>query len=357
MILKTIGLMSGTSLDGIDAAYLETDGLDHVVAGPALTIPYSAAFRERLRSILGGGPADLVADIERALTDLHADAVAALRQDAKCGKIDLIGFHGHTILHRPERGRTWQIGDGDRLAKRCRIEVIADFRSNDVAAGGQGAPLVPVYHRALAHDLPRPLAILNIGGVANVTWIGHTVESLLSFDTGPGNALLDDWALEHTGIAIDRDGALALSGSPDLDFVRRFLADPYFARHAPKSLDRDHFRAWVPKHLSAADGAATLVECAAAAVAIGARQFPEPARLWLISGGGRHNPAMMAALSRQLAAEIQPVDKLGWDGDALEAQAFAYLAVRALRRLPLSFPGTTGVATPVSGGRHFTPTG
>ncbi len=357
MILKTIGLMSGTSLDGIDAAYLETDGLEHVVAGPALTIPYSLEFRERLRSILGGGPAELVAEVERDLTDLHVDAVAALRQHKQCSEIDLIGFHGHTILHRPDRGKTWQIGDGDRLAKRCHVEVIADFRSNDVAAGGQGAPLVPVFHRALAHELPRPLAILNIGGVANVTWIGHAIDSLLSFDTGPGNALLDDWALLHTGVAVDRDGTLALSGSPDPDFVQRFLDDPYFARHAPKSLDRDHFRAWMPSHLSATDGAATLVECAAAAVAIGARHFPGPAKLWLISGGGRHNPATMAALSRQLAAEIRPVDTIGWNGDALEAQAFAYLAVRALRRLPLSFPGTTGVASPVLGGRHFAPTG
>jgi anhydro-N-acetylmuramic acid kinase len=352
MILRTIGLMSGTSLDGIDAACLETDGLDHVVAGPALTIPYSPQFRERLRAILGGGATEQVAAVERELTDLHAEAVEALRRHEACGQIDLIGFHGHTILHRPEAGRTWQIGDGAGLARRCGVDVVADFRSNDVAAGGQGAPLVPVFHRALAHGLPRPLAILNIGGVANVTWIGPEADALLSFDTGPGNALLDDWALRHTGIAVDRDGVLALSGRADPDFVRRFEADPYFARQAPKSLDRDHFRVWMPDHLNARDGAATLVECTAAAVAMAARQFPAAARLWLVSGGGRHNPAMMAALWRRLDAEIRSVDTIGWDGDAVEAQAFAYLAVRALRGLPLSFPGTTGVASPVSGGRH-----
>ncbi len=356
MVMKTIGLMSGTSLDGIDAAYVETDGFDDVVTGPALTIPYTPEFRERLRGILGGGPADVVASVERELTDLHAAAVAALRGDARCGKIDLIGFHGHTILHRPDRGRTWQIGDGARLAKLCHVEVMADFRSNDVAAGGQGAPLVPVFHRALAHELPRPLAILNIGGVANVTWIGAEDDALLSFDTGPGNALLDDWALAHTGRPVDLDGALAGAGSADPAYVKRFLSDPYFARHAPKSLDRDHFRAWVPSHLNAADGAATLVECAAAAVALGARQFPAAPALWLVSGGGRRNPAIMAALSRRLAAEVRPVDTLGWNGDALEAQAFGYLAVRALKRLPLSFPGTTGVSSPVSGGRHFSAT-
>lgn len=356
MILRTIGLMSGTSLDGIDAAYIETDGIDHAVTGPALTIPYTPSFREKLRAILGGGPADRVAEVERELTDLHAAAVTALRSDRRCGAIDLIGFHGHTILHRPDRGRTWQIGDGDRLAKLCHVEVIGDFRSNDVAAGGQGAPLVPAFHRAISHGLQRPLAILNIGGVANVTWIGQEIDAILSFDTGPGNALIDDWALKHTGTPVDRDGALAQAGTPDSAFVQRFLADPYFARHAPKSLDRDHFSGFVPDHLDAADGAATLVECTAAAVALGAENFPAAAGLWLISGGGRHNPAIMAALSRQLATEVRAVDTLGWNGDALEAQAFGYLAVRALRRLPLSFPGTTGVSSPISGGRHFAPT-
>lgn len=354
MILRTIGLMSGTSLDGIDAAYVETDGIDHVAPGPAMTIPYPPAFRERLRSILGGGaPVGEIAAVERELTDRHAEAVAALRREAGIAAVDLVGFHGHTILHQPERGRTWQIGDGARLAAGTGVEVVADFRSADVAAGGQGAPLVPVFHRALARGLARPLAILNIGGVANVTWIGQGEAEILSFDTGPGNALLDDWALRHTGVPVDRDGALARAGTADLDLVARFLGDGYFARPAPKSLDRDHFRRWVPEGLGAADGAATLTECLAAAVAAAAEQFPAPPVEWLVTGGGRHNPAIMAALARRLTAAVGSVDRLGWDGDALEAQAFAYLAVRALRKLPLSFPGTTGVGAPLCGGRHF----
>ncbi len=356
MRMRTIGLMSGTSLDGIDAAFVETDGLDDVVCGPAMTIRYDRGFRERLRGALGGeAPSEFVADLERELTELHAIAVERLRAETGERAIDLIGFHGHTIMHRPEIRRTWQIGDGGRLATRLGVPVVCDFRSDDVAAGGQGAPLVPVYHRALARDLPRPLAILNIGGVANVTWVGTGGDDILSFDTGPGNAPIDDWMLSHTSDTADWDGLAALAGHADAAFVDCFLADPYFARPAPKSLDRDHFAVWRPDHLGLADGAATLTECVAAAVAVGASQFPEPAREWLITGGGRHNPALMQALARRLARPVRQVDAIGWDGDALEAQAFGYLAVRAVRKLPLSFPGTTGVPRPLSGGRYFAP--
>ena len=347
---RAIGLMSGTSLDGIDVALVETDGRERVAAGPALTLPYPAEFRERLRAVLGGaGP---VAAVEATLTELHAQAVEHFLARHPGVSAEIVGFHGHTILHRPQQRRTWQIGDGASLARRLGLDVVADFRSADVAAGGEGAPLAPLYHAALAAALPKPLAILNIGGVANVTWLGGAGE-ILAFDTGPGNAPLDDWARRHTSAAADLDGALARAGTLDEARVARFLAAPYFARQPPKSLDRDDFRGLAADGLAPADGAATLTEMTAAAVAAARQHFPAPAREWLVCGGGRHNPALMAALARRLAAPVRSVEAVGWQGDALEAQAFAYLAVRSLAGLPLSLPTTTGVAQPTCGGRLF----
>jgi anhydro-N-acetylmuramic acid kinase len=340
--------MSGTSLDGIDVAAIETDGRGHVAPGPSLTIPYAEDFRDRLRGVLSGkGP---VAAVEDELTRLHADAIAEFRR--RYPEIDamLIGFHGHTILHEPERRRTWQIGDGALLARLTGTDVVADFRSADVAAGGEGAPLAPLYHAALAAGLEKPLAVLNLGGVGNVTWIGPGAEEILAFDTGPGNALLDDWVRRNTGAVSDWGGVLAFAGTAAANRVAGFLASPYFARRPPKSLDRDEFRAFVPIGLSIEDGAATLTEMTAAAVAAARAHFPAPAREWLVCGGGRRNPALMAAIARHLAAPLRPVEAVGWNGDALEAEAFAYLAVRSVMGLPLSLPATTGAPHPIRGG-------
>jgi anhydro-N-acetylmuramic acid kinase len=353
-----LGLMSGTSLDGIDVAALASDGQRHVIAGPALTVPYPDAFRERLRAVLGSvRPSREIAAVEAALTRLHADAVAQFRARHPAVAIDLIGFHGHTILHRPAERRTWQIGDGALLARLIGVDVVADFRSADVAAGGEGAPLAPLYHAALAAEMAKPVAILNLGGVGNVTWIGQANDDILAFDTGPGNALIDDWVRRHTGRAADIDGALARAGGVSAAHVARFARHPYFARKPPKSLDRDEFRGAIPDDLALADGAATLTEMTATAVGAAVRHFPAGPREWLVCGGGRRNPALMAALARHLAAPVRPVEALGeavgWDGDALEAQAFAYLAVRSIRGLPLSLPTTTGALYPVCGGRLF----
>ncbi|OJX80859.1 anhydro-N-acetylmuramic acid kinase [Magnetospirillum sp. 64-120] len=348
-----LGLMSGTSLDGIDAALLQTDGETVRAFGPALTQPYDESLRGALRSILGGnGP---VAEVERRLTEAHAQTVEKLLKRAGISPdvVDVIGFHGHTILHRPEQRRTWQIGDGAALAKLTGITVVNDFRSADVAAGGQGAPLVPVFHAALAQGQETPLAVLNIGGVGNVTWIGAD-GALQAFDTGPGNALIDDWAFRHCSRPLDLDGELAASGRVDLDTLKQFSHHPYFAALPPKSLDRDDFRAYAEAlvgHMGAADGAATLTAFTARAVALARAHFPQPAKRWLVCGGGRHNPVLMASLEAELAVPVINVDELGWNGDALEAQAFAFLAVRTLRGLPLTFPGTTGVAHPLCGGR------
>ncbi len=348
---RVIGLMSGTSLDGIDAALIETDGEARVTAGPALTRPYDETLRRQLRGILGGQ--GRVPEVERALTEAHAEAVRELIATHRLADIELIGFHGHTILHRPQEGRTWQIGDGALLAHLTGIDVVADFRSADVAAGGEGAPLAPLYHAAIVPLAERPSAVLNLGGVGNVTWIGPEADAILAFDTGTGNALLDDWTLMHTGAPFDRDGALAASGRVDEAAVARFLAHPYFDRPPPKSLDRDDFAEAMPRGLSAADGAATLLAMTVEAVVRATEHFPAAARRWFVTGGGRRNGAMMMLLARRLNAPLDPIEALGWDGDALEAQAFAYLAVRARAGRPLSLPGTTGVAAPISGGRLF----
>ena len=353
---RTIGLMSGTSLDGVDAAWIDTDGERIASTGPTVTIPYDRKMRIDLRRALDIAPslpADsaLVKSLVERLTDTHAQAVQAIGRTA-----DLIGFHGQTLLHRPERRRTWQIGDGQALADRLGIPVAFDFRSADVAAGGQGAPLVPVFHAALARDLPKPLAVLNIGGVANVTWIGAD-GTLVACDTGPGNGPLDDWTMRHTGQAFDRDGALALSGRADAGVLERLLAHPYFGRPAPKSLDRLDFGGAIRdsglEALSAADGAATLAAFTARAVV--ATALPAAPMRWLVCGGGRHNTAIMAALRAALPAPVEPVEAVGWNGDALEAQCFGFLAARVAAGLPLSFPGTTGAPTAMTGGRVVRP--
>ncbi|HLI10622.1 MAG TPA: anhydro-N-acetylmuramic acid kinase [Alphaproteobacteria bacterium] len=349
--LAALGLMSGTSLDGIDVAYLRTDGVTVIETGPWATFPYEATMREAIRSVLGGvGP---VSSVEELLTRAHAEAVDKFlaESDLSRADIDLVGFHGHTILHRPEEGRTWQIGDGGLLGRLVAIPVINDFRSADVAAGGQGAPLVPLFHAALAHDLERPLAVLNLGGVANVTWIGAD-DSIVAFDTGPGNAPLDDWVRRRTGRAMDDGGRLAAAGRVDAELLATFLRHPYFDRAPPKSLDRDDFTWTLVERLNGEDGAATLVAIITAAVARAAEHFPARVKHWLVTGGGRHNPAIMAALSERLDSAPRAVEAVGWNGDALEAQAFAYLAVRSQRGLPLSLPSTTGVPRPLTGGRY-----
>jgi anhydro-N-acetylmuramic acid kinase len=349
---RAIGLMSGTSLDGVDAAWVETDGHGIQAFGPTLTIPYDDTLRRDLRAILdaapGLAPNDAgLRDAERRLTAVHAQAVKAVGRTA-----DLIGFHGQTILHQPDRQRTWQIGDAAMLAAQTGLPVAFDFRSADVAAGGQGAPFAPAYHAALARELPKPLAVLNIGGVANVTWIGED-GAMLAFDTGPGNGPLDDWAERHTGQRFDRDGALALSGRVDTTVLQQLLAHPYFAQVPPKSLDRLDFAASLAASgvnaLSPSDGAATLA--AFTVQAIVRAPLPAAPQRWLVCGGGRQNPVLMDGLRHAFGVPVDAVDTLGWDGNALEAQCFGFLAARVLAGLPLSFPGTTGVPAPMAGGR------
>jgi anhydro-N-acetylmuramic acid kinase len=353
-VYTAIGLMSGTSMDGVDAALIRTDGDALVETGPSTFVPYPALVRAAIRSLLGGeSRSPELVEIERTLTEIHATAVSKLvnENSLSIDNIDIIGFHGHTVVHRPEIHRTWQIGDAGLLARSLGCDVVADFRTADVNAGGQGAPLAPLFHAALGVDLIKPLAVLNIGGVANVTWIGN--DRLLAFDTGPGNGLLDDWVSGHGQGTYDADGAISARGLADPHLLTDLLSAPYFRRAPPKSLDRLDFDLASMDGLSLEDGAATLAGFTVGAVMSAREHFPEPARRWLVTGGGRHNRYIMSLLEAGLRQSVDPVEAVGWQGDALEAQAFAYLAVRSLRGLPLSLPETTGVAQPTCGGVLF----
>lgn len=356
--LTAIGLMSGTSMDGIDVAVIDTDGETVGRRGAFATYPYRADVRARLGAQIGRRPEPsseldaLVADV----TDAHAEAVLdfAGRAGLDLAEVDLIGFHGQTVFHDPAKGVTVQLGDGQRLAARLGVAVVADFRSADVAAGGQGAPFAPLYHAALARAIEPPICVLNLGGVGNLTWISPD-GGIVAFDTGPANALVDDWVRAKTGAAMDEGGAIARKGSVDGDVLVRLMDNSYFDAPYPKSLDRDHFDPSPVYALSLEDGAATLVAFSAASVAKAASILPAPPARWLVTGGGRHNPVMMAALRERLDAPVEPVEAAGWSGDALEAQAFAYLAVRSFYGLPLSLPSTTGVKEPMPGGVLFKP--
>jgi anhydro-N-acetylmuramic acid kinase len=368
---RAIGLMSGTSLDGIDVALIETDGrVVRVVRGrngfveplgPTAGAAYGKEERALLRQALldaerltdrASRPGSLAA-AENLVTRRHAEAVEALlaREGLRPSDIAVIGFHGQTVVHRPDQGLTVQIGDGPALARRLGIPVVHDLRAADVAAGGQGAPLVPVFHRALAESsgFELPLAVLNIGGVANVTLIGRD-GTLLGFDTGPGNALVDDLMHERGGAEFDAGGATAARGQVDAPLLAWLLEHPYFRQAPPKSLDRNWFSHRLVGRLPLEDAAATLTAFTTEAVACALAWAETPPRRWIVGGGGAKNRHMLARLREKLGVEVTTADEVGWSSEFLEAQAFAYLAVRSLEGLPITFPGTTGVAAPLTGG-------
>ncbi|WP_088343550.1 MULTISPECIES: anhydro-N-acetylmuramic acid kinase [Rhodomicrobium] len=359
--MKAIGMMSGTSMDGVDVALIETDGETIIAFGPTGGRDFSEDERTVLREAVAQAERltdrearpGILARAEQLVTEIHADAVEALLADHGIAResIDVVGFHGQTVLHRPETGLTVQLGDGQMLADFIGLPVVYDFRASDMAAGGEGAPFVPVYHRALAEaaDLPRPAVIVNIGGVANVTFIGED-NALLAFDTGPGNALIDDWMLREMGEPRDENGQLAAMGLTDGRRLEAMLADPFFLRKPPKSLDRNEFSLSVVDGLSPADGAATLTAFTAASLICGIAHFPAAPKIFVLSGGGTRNATLVGALRKLLPGRIALAGDFGWDAGALEAQAFAFMAVRSQLGLPISFPGTTGVAQPMTGG-------
>ena len=355
-----LGAMSGTSLDGVDAAMVLTDGHSISAFGPDAYRAYTEAERAVIRAGFGRWPGDV--GVDRAAEVVEAAHAEVLARFTGAG---VVGFHGQTLAHDPTGRGTHQAGNGALLAQTLGVPVVWDFRSTDVAMGGQGAPLAPFFHHACARfaGLTGPVAFLNLGGVGNLTWVDPLVAApdapgaVLAFDTGPANAPINDLVLARRGEAQDAGGALALSGSVDDAVVDRFLRHPFFCKVPPKSLDRNDFAALssAVAHLEDAGAAATLVACAAAAVARGAEHFPRPVAQVLVCGGGRHNAAMMGALAARLAVPVAPVETVGLNGDMLEAQAFGYLAVRVLRGLPTSAPATTGVPAAVGGGQISRP--
>ncbi|MFA7415691.1 MAG: anhydro-N-acetylmuramic acid kinase [Rhizobium sp.] len=364
-LMRAIGLMSGTSMDGIDVALVDTDGEAAVVRGPNSSAPYDPEFRDRLKSGLDRArtiskrnerPGEL-ADLERDLTLRHVEAVKNFLQANNIlpEDVDVIGFHGQTVLHRPDVGLTVQIGDGDLLARETGISVVYDMRANDMAHGGQGAPLVPAYHAALARNLDNPqwpVCFVNIGGISNLTYISED-GSVFAFDSGPGNTLIDQWVEAHAGIPFDQGGRIASEGRIIDQLAQRYLASPFFTAEKRRSLDRSDFVPPAGGDAELADGARTLAYITAASIFISAGHLPEMPKTFVICGGGRLNGTIMEDLRTEAAkhgAKVITAEQAGLDGDAMEAEAWAYLAVRALKGLPLTFPGTTGVREPATGG-------
>jgi anhydro-N-acetylmuramic acid kinase len=357
---QALGAISGTSMDGIDVALIATDGRQAVTPRAGATYPYPAALREELQAIVAApaiaesAPLD---EIEAAVTRAHGDAIARFLEETGNlpAKLDVIGLHGQTICHRPERRFTRQLGSGAEIADRFGVRTVYRFRHADVAAGGEGAPLVPLYHQALAATLPQPVVVLNLGGVGNVTFIDG--ETVIAFDTGPANALIDDFVRRRRGLPYDLEGRLAASGTAHENLVAAFEQHPYFDRPPPKSLDRNafHAAAAAAELLSDTDGAATLAEFTVAAAVAALRHLPRPPLQWLVAGGGRHNRHLMRRLAAALPVPVLPVEVLGWNGDFIEAECFGYLAVRSLCGLPISLPTTTGVPRPLTGGELCLP--
>lgn len=354
-VKTAIGVISGTSMDAIDVALVRTDGDARVTPGASRAYPYAPELRRQLLDVIGDATraehGDL-ATLEAAVSDAHAGAVQQFLADEglKPSDIDMVGLHGQTVFHAPQRRFTRQLGDGARVARRLGIDVVYRFRHADVAAGGQGAPLVPLYHRALASALPQPLVVLNLGGVANITYIDD--DMVIACDTGPASAILDDFMMTRLGQPFDRDGALAASGTLDPRILGMMMDSPFFAAPPPKSLDRNEFhkRAELVNLMADGDGAATLTAFTVEATAAILPHLPRAPLRWLVTGGGRLNSSMMQRFAMRLGVPVEPVEAVGWDGDGLEAQCFAWLAVRSQRGLPLSLPSTTGVPHPMPGG-------
>lgn len=368
--MRVLGFMTGTSLDAVDMAILETDGAEIAAFGPAGERKLTDGARDLLLDATQaalhwerGAPRPLIfQDAERAVAEEHFAAADAFLSDhgLSWDDIDLIGMHGQTVLHeRPAEGRlgrSVQLGDGALLAQLTGRPVAFDFRSDDVAAGGEGAPIAPAYHlaRLRASEVAAPAAVLNLGGVANIThWRGG--EDVVAFDTGPANGMLDLLMQSRGAGRYDPEGKYASVGQADEAVLRSYVAHPYFDSPPPKSLDRYDFSLEPLEPLKLEDAASTLVAFTAESLRLGLeRAGPEPTVV-IACGGGRHNPVLMQAIRERLSAPVEPAEALGWRGDSIEAEAIAYLAARCANGLPFTFPSTTGVSQPMTGGRIVEP--
>ena len=357
----SIGLMSGTSQDGIDVGIIETDGKKIYEIGPSLFYPYQESFRKDLKrlidvSIKAGKPTkDKTVGLQ--LSKLHIIAmqnlISSIGIDNKFKYPDIIGFHGHTVIHSPNEGFTQQIGDSSLISKKMNLPVVGDFRANDIVNGGEGAPLTPIFHKAIFNNISYPVAVINIGGIANITWINNLEENIIAFDLGPGNCLLDEWISIYTNEYYDRNGEISSTGKINEKWLTKAFNDKFFLQSYPKSLDRGYFSFNGLSDLNLEDGAATLASFTAKSIIYGVNQCPSAPRYIYLSGGGRKNKTIISILKQNLSSKIMMIDELNFDGDMLEANAFAYLAVRSLKKYPLTFPNTTGVNEPTLGGKIF----
>ena len=359
-IKTAIGVISGTSMDGIDVALIETDGHNVLRLGAGSMAPYPIPLRAALQDFLkdpSRAEHEPLTELENAVSDAFADAISSFLRQQKldAAAIDLIGMHGQTVFHRPERRFTRQLSQGQRMAKNLGIAVVDGFRLADVKSGGQGAPLAPMYHAALAKDLPHPVMVLNLGGVGNVTYLDG--DTIIAFDTGPASALIDDCVLKRFGLPYDDGGKIAMQGKVDAAILAQLMANPFFHEAPPKSLDRNdfHARAKIVDRLADHDAVATLSAFTIAATVDALRHVPSHPKRWLVTGGGRHNQSFMHGLAKALGVPVEPVESQGWNGDLIEAQCFGYLAVRSVMGLPLSLPSTTGVPEPLTGGMLWQP--
>jgi anhydro-N-acetylmuramic acid kinase len=369
--MRVLGFMTGTSLDAVDMAVLDTDGEAILGFGPAGERKLDPAARAVVEAAIVAGrgwpwnapPPPAFEAAARAVADQHLVAARAFlaKEGLSPADIDLIGLHGQTVLHEPPlpdrpNGRTVQLVDARRVAEGLGLPVAFDFRTADVAAGGQGAPLAPVYHRGLVRwsGLEGAVAVLNLGGVGNVTLVTPSGD-LQAWDTGPANGMIDLWVQARTGARCDLDGALARAGRVDDAILAAYLDHPYFRARGPKSLDRFDFSLELVSRLSLEDGAATLTAFAARAVALGLEALTvRPSRV-IVCGGGRANPTLMAAIAANLPMPVAAAETVGWRGDSIEAEAFAYLAARTVLGLPISYPRTTGAPHRMTGGRIVRP--
>lgn len=349
-IYRAIGLMSGTAMDGIDAALIETDGYHYANPLGFVSVEHDPKLREKLKSQLN--KIEYEVEIEKDFTMAQIAVIGTLLKQVKmtADDIDVIGFHGQTIHHDPENHVTIQMGDGQLLADEIGVDVVYDFRSNDMKNGGQGAPLLPIYHRVLcqSHGVELPVAIINIGGVGNITWVSN--DDMIAFDTGPGNAMIDDWVGLNTGNKYDANGSLAKIGTIHKDYIDGFLSNDYFQKPYPKSLDRNDFKDCSVHGLSVEDGVATLTSMTVQSIAKGVAQCPKPPNAIYVTGGGRHNNFIMDQIGLLTAIKTQSTDDLGWSGDSMEAEGFGYMAVRSILGEPISYSKTTGCKSPTIGG-------
>ncbi len=350
--ILALGLMSGTSLDGVDASLIKTNGLNEVQVLSSLSLPYT----NQEKNLLSKYPDLNLNTINKILIQSHTLITRKILEKAEISFRDIyvIGFHGQTIAHAPEKGWTWQLGNAKELSKNTGIDVVADFRSRDVHFGGEGAPLVPPYHKAIMSDknIIRPVAILNIGGVANITWINNSGD-LMAFDVGPGNGPINELVWQRLGLDMDTDGLYASKGKINFDLVKSILNDDFFNKKPPKSLDRSYFDEICVNsaiNLTLEDAAATFVQVLTEGLIKCIKFFPEPPKLILVSGGGRKNKSIIKSLENLINIKVLLIDEEDYDGDSIEAEAFAYLAVRSKMGLPITWPETTGVNRAISGG-------